>query len=111
MKFWALADEREFIEGMRSLWPRDEAKMVLLMDLYAMAGPKPDRPLYIEDYGDGLLCLPHTKGAYKGRCLFFTLRGPKNSTCVALIVYRKESQKADMQALERARNLMKRIGK
>ncbi len=98
---WRFYDEKSFEDEMSKLERGDRAKLRVLMEFYTSIGAA--RPVYIEPYRGGLLCLRHSSGAYKGRRLFFAEQG---GDPVALLAYRKESAKADPKAIERARNRM-----
>ncbi|CAN5436866.1 hypothetical protein BH11ARM2_BH11ARM2_31310 [soil metagenome] len=103
-------DEETIEAEIAALERSDAIKLLYLLELYRTCGIQATSPLYIEDYGEGLLLLRHTSGAYKGRCFFVTTIKRKDfQKCVVLLVYRKESQKADPQAVERARRRMETI--
>ncbi len=61
----------------------------------------------VENYGKGLMMVTNS-GRGQGRCLFFTVRiedGVESLT--ALLVYKKESQKAPQAILDTARRRMR----
>src|SRR5260370_727073 len=105
---WAVSDPEAFEKEMKALGAKDESKILDLMNVYAASGVVAQPPVLVEDYGEGLLCLRHVSGTYKGRCLFFAVVSmPGYQLCVALKIYRKHSQKADPRAIKQARNRMR----
>lgn len=58
---------------MNSLTLKDQDKLLWLMKAYSVAGMKVERPILVEHYEEGLLCLRHESGSMSGRCLFFTI--------------------------------------
>jgi Phage derived protein Gp49-like (DUF891) len=103
MNPWKFFDEEEFKRDLAKLAIGDRNKIVALMELYLAIGNR--RPVFIETYGEGLLCLRHSSGAYKGRCLFFLL---EEDQPIELLIYRKDSDKADPRMVDTALNRMRK---
>ncbi|MGV3616121.1 MAG: type II toxin-antitoxin system RelE/ParE family toxin [Fimbriimonas sp.] len=61
----------------------------------------------VSNYGDGLLMIKAANQT-QGRCLFFTIREVDGvEVATALLAYKKESQKAEKQKMETARQRMR----
>jgi phage-related protein len=61
----------------------------------------------VDNYGEGLMMVKDDSRG-QGRCLFFTVREVDGEEVLtALLVYKKESEKADKAALRTARRRMK----
>jgi len=82
--------------------------LAALMNHYEQRGCGNPSPAQVDDYGDGIYRLRHIKPAYQGRLLFFASdRSSDFEELVMLAVYKKQSQKAPLHVLEKARKRKK----
>jgi len=91
---------REFDE----LTAKDAAILAVVMDRYQDVGFDDPRPAKVQDYGEGIKCIRHIKGNYKGRALFYVGESISGYQKLwILTVYRKESQEVPQHVLDRAK--------
>jgi phage-related protein len=103
---WRPFDEKTIKSEFRKLTSNDWYKLTAAMRAYAK-----DLGIgyEVKSYGDGIMMVKDP-GA-QGRCLFFTIRKEANGseTLTALVVYKKESQKAPKREIELAKRRMREM--
>jgi phage-related protein len=97
-------DEGIIVKELRALPNRDRAKLEALIEHYETVGLGNPAPAQVDDYGEGLYRSRHSKAAYQGRLIFFAAQRAKEfERLVILMVYKKESQRVPISAIETAR--------
>jgi phage-related protein len=104
---WVYFDFETIRGEFATLPERDRAKLLALMEHYALVGHGNPSPARIDDYGGGLHRIRHIGPAYQGRALFFAVdRAEGFERLVVLSVYMKQSRKVPPNVLEQARTRM-----
>ena len=101
---WGAFDSERITEEMKALPTEDYKRLRLAMFNYARDIQVAYR---VESYGDGLMMVTDAARG-QGRCLFFSVRIENGvELLTALLVYKKESQKAPKRILDLARQRMR----
>ncbi|MBS1718123.1 MAG: type II toxin-antitoxin system RelE/ParE family toxin [Armatimonadetes bacterium] len=103
-RIWIYFDFDVIRQEFAKLPVKDRAKLLALMEHYAVVGNGNPSPARIDDYGGGLYRLRHIKSAYQGRVIFFSShKAEGNERLVVLTVFKKETRSIPASILDRAR--------
>lgn len=96
---WLNFDDDTLVAEMATIPQPDRGALFYAMDRYAKGEPV---GFEVKDYGDDLYMIK-AKGERAGRCLFFTFDEKDRTTLVALMAYKKGSQKRPEHLIRAAR--------